>query len=121
MPTSNGFTTPSMPAMAEPGSNRALTATLPSPAKIPDPGSSKIGGSRVSTKVKVSPVAPAVGQNSRTLPVPKMSSQVMTPKIPLNKNTQQQRISAIQSYVGRLGSGKAESPAAFLQSIAHLF
>ena len=126
MPTSNGFTTPSMPAMAEPGSNRSLVSSLPSPAALPNPGSSKIGGSRVPTKIKAPVQAqrqiqtPIVG--SRSLPSSKVPvPPQVAPKIQVNKGTQQQRMAAIQDYVSRLGSGKAESPAAFMQSIAHLF
>lgn len=122
MPTSNGFTTPAMPAMADVGSNRALTSTLPSPATLPEPGASKIGGSRLPTKLNIK--APTLaGQPQRTLPTvnftPKQAQQPIS-TVPLNDTTKQQRMQALQNYVSRLNAGSAEHPAAFLQSISHL-
>lgn len=125
MANSNGLNTPSIPAMAEVGSNRSLNAGLPSPATIPQPGSAKIGGSRPSIKMKVPSqqqkpaqrsLTPGTGGVVKARPqqfVPKLS-----PKLPLNQKTKQQRMQAVQGYVARLGSGQAESPAAFLKGMA---
>lgn len=122
MPNSNGLVTPSMPAMATPGSNRSLNAGLPSPASIPQPGSSKIGGSRPSTKMKSNTTQTAprsilagTGGVVRTRPAVAVKTSV-----PLQKDTKQLRAQAIQNYTSRLGSGKAESPSAFLKSLAQI-
>jgi hypothetical protein len=124
MPTSNGFKTPSMPAMADVGSNRSLTASIPSPATIPEPGSAKIGGTHTPSKLSMPKPVKGVGQ--RTLPGalpgnPVQKVQQMQGGVPANPKMKQQRMQAIQNYVARLGSGKAEAPGAFLQSIAHMF
>ena len=117
MANSNGFVTPTMSAMAEPGSNRALTASLPSPATIPSPGSSKIGGSRPSLTPKTSKVQ---NVTTRALPGSKVLAPQFNAPVPLDKNKKQQRTNAIKQYHQRLMAGHAEAPAAFLQSISHL-